>query len=564
MIRTTFCIYGILFLLLCFFGFSCKSKRSEKPVSTIAQSPEELQQKTPELIRSYLEATEKTGGKLDDLIPLTQFPITRFFYEKLDYKPMWSGKESWNQLGDSLISLIENSKLFGLFPEDYHNREITVFRKQFVNDSLSKGDRRDAALWAKADILLTDGLIQIIKDIKLGRLGRDSITLRKDSILSNEFYYEQFQKLQDSGSLAAIIKDLEPRNKGYNDLKQAIRNFLDSLDYKTYAVVPSPAKDPLNFKRILQQRLYEENFLSQDSIVLDSLQLAEAVKKFQKKHGLTQDGKAGEATVRMMNLSDKEKFIRIAISLDKFKLLPEKMPDHYIWVNLPGYYLQLWDGDTVKMTSKIICGKPGTKTPQLNSAISEIITYPQWTVPGSIIQKEILPAVKKNTGYLARKGFSLVDKNGDVIDPDSVDWSKYSKTIPYRVVQGSGDANALGVLKFNFSNKYSVYLHDTNQRYLFGNASRAFSHGCVRVQEWRPLASYILNRDVNVDSLRTSKMDSLNKWLGNKEKHSLAIRNRVPLFIRYFTCDARGGQLNFYDDIYGEDERLRKQYFSSK
>ena len=216
------------------------------------------------------------------------------------------------------------------------------------------------------------------------------------------------------------------------------------------------------------------------------------------------------------------------------------------------------------MASKIICGKTSTKTPQLTSAIGEIITYPQWTVPASIIQKEILPAVKKNTDYLARKGFSLVDKNGDVVNPDSVDWSKYSKGIPYRVVQGSGDANALGVLKFNFSNKYAVYLHDTNQRYLFGNATLALSHGCVRVQEWRPLANYLLRRDLQADSVRSAKIDSLNKWLNNKEKHSLAIRNRVPLFIRYFTCDAKDGKLNFYDDIYGEDQHLKKQYFASK
>jgi L,D-transpeptidase YcbB len=563
MIRTIACIYWPFLLFLCLLSLSCKNNKTKNP-TTIAQTPNELQKKTPELIRSYLEGTEKNNGKLDDLIQLTQFPVVKFIYEKNQFNRSWSAKETWNLKGDSLARFIENSRLFGLFPEDYHYRELMVIRKQFVNDSLSRGDRLDAALWAKADILFTDGFIQLIKDIKLGRLGRDSITLRKDSVLSNEFYFEQFQRLKNTGSLGSVINELEPRHRGYHDLKLAIRNFLDSMEYKTYTIVSSPSKDPLNFKRTIQKRLFEGNFIEQDSVAVDSLQLADAIKRFQKKNGLTVDGKAGEATVRMMNMNEKEKFIRIAISLDKFKLLPEKMPDHYIWVNLPGFYLQLWDNDSVKLTSKIICGKTSTKTPQLNSAIAEIITYPQWTVPASIIQKEILPAVKKNTGYLARKGFSLVDKNGNVVNPDSVNWSKYSKGIPYRVVQGSGDANALGILKFNFSNKYSVYLHDTNQRYLFGNANRALSHGCVRVQEWGPLANYLLRRDVYGDSTRTSKLDSLNKWLSNKEKHSLAIRNRVPLFIRYFTCDAKDDRLNFYDDIYGEDQQLKKQYFASK
>jgi murein L,D-transpeptidase YcbB/YkuD len=242
--------------------------------------------------------------------------------------------------------------------------------------------------------------------------------------------------------------------------------------------------------------------------------------------------------------------------MDKYKMLPEKMPSRYIWVNLPSFYLQLMDGDSVRLTSKVICGKPITRTPQLTSAISEMITYPQWTVPASIIAKEILPAIKRNTGYLAKKGFSLVDKDGNVVHPDSVDWSKYNKAIPYRVVQGSGDENALGILKFNFSNKYAVYLHDTNQRYLFGNAFRALSHGCVRVQNWQELALYILKNDTLSRATKTTaRIDSLKNWLGRKEKRSLVIRNRVPLFIRYITCEGKADGLVFYDDIYGEDKR---------
>jgi len=135
---------------------------------------------------------------------------------------------------------------------------------------------------------------------------------------------------------------------------------------------------------------------------------------------------------------------------------------------------------------------------------------------------------------LARKGFSLVDSKGNEVDPYSVDWSKYSKGIPYRVVQGSGDANALGIMKFVFSNKYSVYLHDTNQRYLFGNAMRSLSHGCVRVQEWEKLAYYILRNDsLNAGSSGYTKIDSLKTWLQKKQKRSIAVRNKIPVYIRY-------------------------------
>ena len=132
------------------------------------------------------------------------------------------------------------------------------------------------------------------------------------------------------------------------------------------------------------------------------------------------------------------------------------------------------------------------------------------------------------------------------------------------MVQGSGDANALGVLKFHFDNKYSVYLHDTNQRYLFANAMRSLSHGCVRVQEWLKLAYYILRTD-SLQASRNYRMgDSLRVWLSNKEKHSIPVKNKIPVYIRYITCEARDGRLVFYDDIYAEDKFLREKYFAGR
>jgi murein L,D-transpeptidase YcbB/YkuD len=132
------------------------------------------------------------------------------------------------------------------------------------------------------------------------------------------------------------------------------------------------------------------------------------------------------------------------------------------------------------------------------------------------------------------------------------------------VVQGSGDDNALGVLKFNFPNKYAVYLHDTNQRHLFSKTARSLSHGCVRVKEWQPLAWFIL-QEQNQDSLLTKPLrDSLNTWLERKEKHSISLKKRLPLFIRYHTCEGQEKGIVFFDDIYEEDRRLLQQYFAGK
>ena len=267
----------------------------------------------------------------------------------------------------------------------------------------------------------------------------------------------------------------------------------------------------------------------------------------------------------MMNVNDQEKFIRIAISLDKYKMLPEIMPLKYIWVNASANILEVIEKNEIKFQSRVITGKSKTRTPVLTSSITELITYPQWVPPPSIVVKEILPAVKKNPGYLARKGFSLVDSKGNEVDPYSVDWSKYSKGIPYRVVQGSGDANALGIIKFVFSNKYSVYLHDTNQRYLFANAMRSLSHGCVRVQEWEKLAWYILRNDsISTPGSGYTRIDSLKTWLQKKQKRNIPIRNKIPVFIRYITCESVNGTIVFYDDVYLEDRDLSEKYFAVK
>jgi L,D-transpeptidase YcbB len=551
------CAISLLFLF-----YSCNND-SAPPHQEIVTTPQQMNERIPDLIRKIVNHIID-NGKIDS-VSIRQPAVLQYLYEKTDNEAKWSKEEQWTSIADSLMNFIENARLYGLFPEDYHFGNISFIKKSFADDSVA---RKDAVLWSKADVLLTDGLIQLIKDVKLGRLQKDSITLRSDSALSNEFYEQQLQKIIQSNSIVAAIDSLEPSIKAYHELKAGIKKFLDSAEFKDYSYVPYAIYDSVNFRRALPQRLFEENLLDSEYASVDSVQLSRAIRKYQQRKKLKVDGKAGNETITSLNLTDKDKFMRIALSLDKYKMLPEKMPEKYVWVNLAGFYLQLWEDDSVKIYSKVVVGKPLTRTPELSSSISEMITYPQWSVPQSIIVKEFLPALKKNPGYLAEKGFSLLDAKNEEVDPYFVDWSKYKTGIPYKIVQGSGDDNALGIMKFNFPNKYAVYLHDTNQRYLFSQTSRALSHGCVRVQEWEKLSNYILQNDsVYTQSLgKTSftKTDSVVQWLTRKEKHYIPVRNKIPLFIRYFTCEGRDGKIIFFDDMYNEDHRLREKYFAGK
>jgi murein L,D-transpeptidase YcbB/YkuD len=478
----------------------------------------------------------------------------QYFYEQSGYKPLWSTKGTFNAAADSLLQFISGSRKHGLFPEDYSYDRLQVLRQQ-VTDTTTE-NALDAAKWAESDLLFTSAFIRIVKDVKRGRLIADSV-IQKDTSLSPQFYYKQW--MAAGPNIRHWMATLEPTLPAYTALKEALAGFLDTATIKRFTYIAP--KDSTRLKALLIKRLSEEDSITFSTTRPDSATLSDAIKKYQSANGLKQSGKLSASLVNSLNTTDWYKFARIAVTLDKYKQLPP-LPQQYIWVNIPSYQLQLWDSGYVMLTSKVVVGKPQTRTPQLTSAISDLITYPKWHIPQSIIKKEILPALKLDPAYLSRKGFSLVDNKGNDIDPFTVEWAKYESYIPYTVVQGSGDDNALGVIKFNFPNKYSVYLHDTNQRYLFGKEKRALSHGCVRVESWQELATYILERDST--SANAVPVDSMQTWLALKEKHVIPVRKRLPLFIRYFSVTAEEGKLRFYDDVYEEDQKLINLFFKPK
>jgi len=558
----------ITIVIVCLFIISCNSADAPKKKQIVAD-PQQMDIKASENIREVLEFALKNDGRIDDSLRLNIAAIVSKFYGSDNYQPVWSSKEKWQPVADTLFQYIVNAEQEGLFRKDYHFKNLQSLKNKLDTDSLK---RMDAVLWTRADLMFTDAFMHIIKDLKYGRLQPDSITINKDSAAANNFFVQTLNELLKKKQFTILLNTLQPANKGYWELKKSIKRFVDSMDRRTYTYVTYPykkgdAKDSLFFIKMLQKRLIESGVINFADKIADSAQLSLVVKKYQKQKGLKQDGKISSSIIRLMNTSDAERYKRIAITLDRYKQLPEKMPEKYIWVNLPGYYLWVVQNDTIVLESKVICGKPETRTPLLNSAITDMITYPTWTVPTSIIAKQYLPKLKNNPGYLAKLGLRLVNAKGETVDAYSVNWNKYSRGIPFKVMQASGDDNALGVFKFNFNNPYAVYLHDTNQRYLFKNASRALSHGCVRVQEWEKLAFYIIRNDSmsipGSDSLRYNT-DSVKNWIARKERHRIDVKNNIPIFIRYFSCEGKEGKIKFYDDIYGEDKVLREKYFADK
>ncbi|MGN6491259.1 MAG: L,D-transpeptidase family protein [Agriterribacter sp.] len=549
------CIY-----VFCCFVLACGNPKDEPKSVEIVKQPENLNKKTYENIADILRFAGEKNGELNDSVRFAMINVAKKWYQTKDSLRTWSNQKAWLPMADSLYEFIKNSELYGLFPADYHFTSLQHIHQALKKDSTAM---MDAALWARADVMFTDAVIRMVKDLKLGRLERDSITLRKDTALTDSFYVGLLQKIHQQKILTPLLEELEPQLPPYQELRQAIKPFLDSMDRKTYTYITYPLEIPEDsalFLKQLQTRLFEGGYIAFNDRAADTAELAQAVRSYQEAKKLKVDGKAGPAVVGSLNDNDKERFTRIAINLDRYKLMADTLPARYVWVNIPSFKLRLWDTDTLRFESKVVVGQPKTRTPVLTSELTNFIIFPQWTVPYSIIFKEMLPKIQKNVDYLAKENLMVVDKNDSIIDPHAINWFKLNKSyFPYLLKQREGDDNSLGVIKFNFRNKYSVYLHDTNARGLFARPSRALSHGCVRVQQWEKLYKYLVKND----SVRY-KPDTLSAWMKRKEKHVVNFSRKIPVFIRYISAEAQDGRIVFYDDVYADDKTARNKYFAGK
>jgi L,D-transpeptidase YcbB len=538
-------------------GLAACREKVKPPEHDIVQKEEAWEIRTARNLRANIAYTLDNKNILNDSIRLPYIGVANKFYKEKNDELIWSSKGEANRMGENLFTFIAGARQYGLFPSDYAFAQLRNFRELVQQDTLA---RKDAALWARYDLVMTNSFLQLVKDLKHGRLPADSTTARKDSVLSDSFFLAQLETAIQSRQINEVLHALEPKHAGYDSIRAYLPRFLDSAKFVPYTYLQYPYKDSVGFYKLLAQRLLEEKLLDSGNTSPDTATLASALKKYQASKKLKVTGKPNENTVYSLNMTDQQRFKMIAINLDKYKHMADTLPTTYVWVNLPSYMLTVWDSGFVEMESRVIVGSPKTATPLLRSNITNFITYPQWTVPYSIIFKEMLPQIQRNIGYLAKQNLMVVDKNDSIIDPARINWKKLSKNyFPYLIKQRQGDDNSLGVIKFNFANKYSVYLHDTNARWLFSKSQRALSHGCVRVKEWEQLAHFLVRNTQD-----KYPVDTLKAWIQRQEKHVVSGFPRVPVYIRYFTVAGKDGKLSFFEDIYRQDRILAEKYFADK
>ncbi len=283
--------------------------------------------------------------------------------------------------------------------------------------------------------------------------------------------------------------------------------------------------------------------------------LVEAVKAFQLRHGLNDDGVVGRRTVQALNASAAERARQIAVNLERMRWMNRDLGTRRIVVNQADFRMQLIDNGEVLHTSRVVIGKSRKfRTPEFSDEMTHVVVNPTWNVPRSIATKEILPLLKEDPMYLLNNNMELIPRGGEPVPnyPELHDWSTYSQyDFPFRIKQRPGSGNALGKVKFIFPNEFDIYLHDTPSKSLFRKDVRDFSHGCVRVENPFDLAYALLAPDY------ADPVSQFGAWLDQRSERWVGLREPVPVHLTYRTAwiDALGVH-QFREDIYGRDARV--------
>jgi L,D-transpeptidase YcbB len=375
---------------------------------------------------------------------------------------------------------------------------------------------------------------------------------------------KDYQMVLDSLVSSALCEKLqEPLNQQYIRLKDKLRQyrilqkkggFPAVVTNKKLFVVGQSDSSLLNVK----QHLFLSGDLQiNDKTIVFTDSLKTAVQLFQRRLGLVESGKIEKQTLVELNKTIDFRIKQIMINMERLRWIPEKMESNYLLINIPEFRLHIFENEKQVWQTNVVVGKTVTKTSIFKGSLSQIILNPYWGVPTSIVKKEILPKLKRNPNYLENNNMEAFSGK-NVIDPNSINWNKYENSVPFDFRQKPGKDNALGKMKFMFPNNYHIYLHDTPAKGLFGDNKRAFSHGCIRVENPKKLAIYLLK---NQTVWNEQKIDEV---LETDTQTGIKVNPFMPVYIAYFTAwvDANG-QLNFRNDLYNLDSKLSKEVFGN-
>ncbi len=472
-------------------------------------------------------------------------------YRANSFKPVWIANGALSPRAAGVLKILGAAADEGLEASNYLPSALS----DFAPPSLAA----DPLAEARIDIGLTAMALKYARHISGGQFDPRRLSRYNDVTPETVEAEKALKVLAWSPYPEAYLASLQPRHPAYAAMKTALAQLRQEAGSQTATMLTEGQRvKPGNIDpRImdLRARLAELGFVDpaaqspENEIELDAA-LSAALKTFQKEAGLKASGSLDDQTVNALNTHGGEyNMRRLVFNMERLRWLPKQLGNRHVLVNQPAFEVEVMDGAKEIWRSRVIVGKPMSQTSAFHDEIETVVFNPSWGVPPSIIANEYLPKLRRDPSYLDREGFKVITQSGKVVPSSSVEWWSYGSKVPFSIQQPPGRKNALGEIKFLFPNSHNIYMHDTPSRNLFDEDVRAFSHGCVRLQNPREFAMILLGWD----------RDKVDQNVDGRKSQTVRLKEKVPVHLAYFTAwPDSSGKINYYNDLYGRDATMEK------
>lgn len=480
---------------------------------------------------------EPQSVKIDSGSLLFESRSTVAFYKSNGYQTVWI-KENNRK---ALIDLLLNADKHVLNPSSYALKKLIFADRDYT--TMPYKER------VKADALFTKNFLKFAKDLSHGRVNPKKYYGDWEPILREINFNSLLEQAISEENFEKAVERLLPKNEYYKGLKES------------YFVYYNKEKDTLldlsaaQTAKIKKKLFYLDDLKSRNFSSEWDDESTEALKNFQRRHGISVTGNVTPQTLRELNVSLQDRIEQLVVNLERSKWIPDDLGENYVLVNLPEYKLFYYSKGTLVETHDVIIGKDSRRTPVLSSSFSNLVINPTWTVPPTILKNDLVPQASTNRSYFANHRMTIYNSKGQLVDPEN--WNPENAK-NYRYVQNTGNLNALGLIKFDFPNKHMVYLHDTNNKSLFDRSDRALSSGCVRVKNPFGLAEKILEAEQS--AYTRAKLDTL---VSRKSTKYIALKKKVNVHQLYWTAWKNDKGVQFRNDVYNLDKGLYKKLSKS-
>jgi murein L,D-transpeptidase YcbB/YkuD len=486
-------------------------------------------------------------------------PLVQKFYDSRTFELAWTRDGKPTAQATAFIQAIQDSAAKGLNPEDY-DASLWPDRVQQL-----AGRSPDAI--AQFDVAMTISVMRFVSDLHMGRVAPQHFNFEIDT-QQKKYDLPQFltEKAVDASDVPQLLTAAEPDSEIYRQTEQALVHYMDLVKQQANAdPLPEVAKavgtgESYHSAAQLWARLQLEGDTPADGeapTTTYTKALAAAVKSYQHRHGISEDGKLTPATLKSINVPLSARVTSLQDSLERWRWLPEPYLNPRLMVNLPEFILRGWDDQHhLDFTMKVVDGKVkgDHETPVFTHMMKYLIFRPYWNVPTDIAKKELVPHMNAKPGYLEAKNYEVTNNKGQVLTEYTTHQVEHAMVL---VREKPGPGNSLGLVKFMFPNQYDIYLHSTPETFLFARARRDYSHGCVRVQHPDDLAAWVLNGQQDRDQQDWDLQKVQDAMNTGKDNNQVNLKKQLPVVIFYLTAfPAEDGQMHFFDDIYSYDAQL--------